>query len=148
LTGPDDYALSKDLDVALWLDFRKFHGKPELVDAVDFVIVNSRLHDEFDEFKKAEVDPSYDLLPVVELLLFYCLTKCPHVLDSSLVHKFGKTYIKMDSSQLDALVSWMYEMNEQYYGVEGEGVFDQAALSKISRGIALTSIIIIMGQYN
>ena len=47
------------------------YGKPELVYAIDFVIVNSRLHDEFDQFKKAEVQPSYSFLPVVELLLFY-----------------------------------------------------------------------------
>ena len=92
------------------------------MDAIDFVIVNSRLHDEFDQFKKAEVQPSYNFLPVVELLLFYCLTKCPHVLDSSQVLKFGRTYIKMDASQVDALVSWVCETNE-HYGVEGEGIF-------------------------
>ena len=139
MNGPEKYALSKDLDVALWIDFRAFHGKPELVNVIDFVIVNSRLHDEFDQFKKAEVQSSYSLLPVVELLLFYCLTKCPHVLDSSQVHKFGRTYIKMDSSQVDDLVSWVYEMNELYYGVEGESIFDQETLSKISGGIGLTS---------
>ena len=77
MNGPEEYALSKDLDVALWIDFRAFHGKPELVNVIDFVIVNCRLHDEFDQFKKAEVQSSYSLLPVVELLLFYCLTKCP-----------------------------------------------------------------------
>ena len=54
MNGPEEYALSKDLDVALWIDFRAFHGKPELVNVIDFVIVNSHLHDEFDQFKKAE----------------------------------------------------------------------------------------------
>lgn len=38
------------------------------------------------------------------------------------VHKFGRTYIKMDSSQVDDLVSWVYEMNERY-SVEGQDVF-------------------------
>ena len=55
------------------------------------------------------------------------------------MHKFGRTYIKMDSSQVDDLVSWVYEMNEPYYGVEGESIFDQETLSKISGGIGLTS---------
>ena len=41
----------------------------------------------------------------------------------------------MDALQVDALVSWVCEMNERYYGVEGEGIFDQATLSKISGGI-------------
>ena len=111
------------------------------MDAIDFVIVNSHLHDEFDQFKKAEIQPSRSLLPVVELLLFYCLTECPHVLDSSQVLKFGKMYIKMDTSQVDALVSWVGEMNERYYGVEGDGVFDKETLSKLSKGTRLTSTI-------
>ena len=83
MTGPEDYALSKDVDVTLWMDFRAFHRKPALVDAIDYVIVSGCLHDEFDQFKKAEVQPSYSFLPMVELLLFYCLTECPHVLDYS-----------------------------------------------------------------
>ena len=45
MTGPEDYALSKDLDVALCMDFRALHRKPALVDVIDFVIVNSCLHD-------------------------------------------------------------------------------------------------------
>ena len=36
--------------------------------------------------------------------------------------KFGRTYIKMDASQVDALVSWVCEMNERY-GVEGQDLF-------------------------
>ena len=35
--------------------------------------------------------------------------------------KFGRTYIKIDASQVDALVSWLCEMNE-HYGVEGQDV--------------------------
>ena len=106
------------------------------MDAIDFVIVNSHLHDEFDQFKKAETQPSHSLLPVVELLLFYCLSECPAVLDSSQVLKFGKTYIRMDTSQADALVSWVYEMKENY-SVEGQGIFDKETLSKVFGGIII-----------
>ena len=38
------------------------------------------------------------------------------------MHKFGRTYITMGSSQVDDLVSWVYEMNE-WYSVEGQDVF-------------------------
>ena len=48
MSGPADYALSKDVDVALWMDSRAFHGQPPLTDALDFVIVNCQLHNEFD----------------------------------------------------------------------------------------------------
>ena len=76
------------------------------MDAIDFVIVNSRLHDEFDQFKKAEVQPSYSFLPAVELLLFYCLTEYPMFwIPLKCLNLVGRSYIKMDASQVDALVS-------------------------------------------
>ena len=53
-----DYAISKDVDVALWLDCRAFNKKEPLRDVLDFVIVNTRLHDDFDEFKKNEIQSS------------------------------------------------------------------------------------------
>ena len=49
----DKYCLSKDLDVALWLDYRAFHKEPLITDIHDFVVINSQLHDQFDLFKKA-----------------------------------------------------------------------------------------------
>ena len=111
------------------------------MDAIDFVIVNSHLHDEYGQFKKAEIQSSHSLLLVVELLVYYCLTECPHVLDSqSLVLKFGKVYIGMDMSEVDALVSWMHKMNDRYYGVEGEGVFDKETLSKVLKGTSMTNL--------
>ena len=123
MTKPEDYTLSKDWDVALWVDYRAFHGEPELEDAVDFVIVDSQLHDQFDQFKRAEVKPSHSLLPMVELLRFYCLSKCPHEFDCSIVVRFGKTYLEMHEAQIDQLVVWVSDMRDQYYGVEGESIF-------------------------
>ena len=59
--GPDEYCLSKDLDVALWLDYRAFHKEPLFTDIHDFVVINGQLHDQFDVFKKAKVKESYSL---------------------------------------------------------------------------------------
>ena len=39
LKNPDEYTLSKDLELALWLDYRTCHGESQLVDVIDFVIV-------------------------------------------------------------------------------------------------------------
>ena len=88
----DEYCLSKDLDVALWLDYRAFHKESLLTDVHDFVVINSQLHDQFDLFKKAEVKKSYSLVPVSELLIFYCASQCPGILNSKVV-KYGKMYI-------------------------------------------------------
>lgn len=67
-----------------------------------------------------------------------------HLLDSTTcsVEILGHTSrFKMDASQVDALVLWVCKMSERYYSMEGEGIFDQATLSKISGGIGITSII-------
>lgn len=62
---------AKDLFVALWSE----HAK--LVDAIDSV--------------SSIMQCSYSYGPVL------LQDKVPHVFDSSLVHKFGKMYIKMSS---------------------------------------------------
>jgi hypothetical protein len=71
--GNEEYALSKDLDVAMWLDYRNFRRESPLVDIGDFVIVNPDIHGEFDEFKKGEVRPACSFVLLTELLKFYCL---------------------------------------------------------------------------
>ena len=119
--------MSKDLDVALWLDYREFHKEPLLSDVDDFVFVNSQLHDLFDVFKKAEIKPSHSLVPVVELLRFYCLSQCPQLLNSSKVVKYGKTYLELHMSQIDKFVMWVTEMRDAYFGIEGEKIFANAA---------------------
>ena len=58
-----DYALSKDVDVALWLDYNK---KEPVMVANDFVIVNSDLHDDFDAFKAEHIKSNYSYVPLNE----------------------------------------------------------------------------------
>ena len=38
-TEPGEYTLSKDLDVAVWLDYRSFLKEPSLQDLRDLVII-------------------------------------------------------------------------------------------------------------
>ena len=45
-----EYGLSKDVDVALWIEARAFRNEPPLQEVFDFVIVNKHLHSEFDLF--------------------------------------------------------------------------------------------------
>ena len=71
-TETGTYGLSNDVDVALWLDYTAYHKAPLLPVVNDFVIVESQLHDQFDLFKKAAVKSSRSLIPMNELLNFYC----------------------------------------------------------------------------
>ena len=61
--GEGEYCLSKDVDVSLWLDYRaSVSEEPPLREAWDFVIINGKLHNEFDAFKKAEIRTALDQL--------------------------------------------------------------------------------------
>ena len=122
---PGEYGLSKDLDVALWLDCRTFHHEPPLPDIHDFVVINSQLHNEFDLFKKTNIRASYSLIPLCDLLTFYCGSKCRV---GTKVLRYGKVYLELHNSEVDELIMWVDEMREKYFGFDGEKVFDKAAL--------------------
>ena len=64
------------MEVSLSLNLRKFKGDPPLTDVINFVTVNQELHDDFEKFKSTEVRPAYCFLPLIELLIFYCLSSC------------------------------------------------------------------------
>eukprot|EP00731_Ephydatia_muelleri_P008985 Em0004g1323a len=72
-----EYALSKDITVCLWLEYRSLNDSTPLRDVSggDFVIVNEELHGEFDEFRSkvyAYVDKEYSIVEAVELLQVWC----------------------------------------------------------------------------
>ena len=123
--GPGEYCLSKNLDVAPWLDYEAFHKEPLLTDIHDFVVINGQLHNQFDVFKKAKVKESYSLVSISELLIFYCASQYPQLLRSK-VNMYGKMYLELHYSEVDELVYWVVEMRERYYGMEGEGIFENA----------------------
>ena len=125
--GPDEYCLSKDMDAAFWLDYRQFQKEPLLTDLQDFVIINSQLHDQFDLFRNvAQLKKEYSLVPVSELLIFYCASQRFQLL-SSMVAKYGKMYLELHYSEIDKLIYWVDEMRDKYYGSEGAGIFENAA---------------------
>ena len=117
----DDHALSKDVDVALWQDYRVHSNMQPVRDALDFVIVNNKLHNEFDEFKRAEIESIYSYLRLNELLKFY-LRCYPH-LRGNLVKKYGHTYLRLLSDGVDDLCRWIYKLRETF-DMQGQKVFE------------------------
>eukprot|EP00731_Ephydatia_muelleri_P013136 Em0007g446a len=84
-----EYALSKDITVCLWLEYRSLNGSTPLRDVSggDFVIVNEELHREFDEFRSkvyAYVDKEYSIVEAVELLQVWCRASACAVMRRSL----------------------------------------------------------------
>ena len=131
------------MDVALWQQYREFHGKPTVTDATDFVIVNPELHNEFDLFKKENINPSYSYIPINELLLYYCRLSQSNVELSSKVTRFGRDYLELHVSQVDLLISWASEMRKQYKS-EGKIIFENGIQSLFSNNGLIIIIIIII----
>lgn len=130
------------MDVAFWLQCREFHGKPAVTDAIDFVIVDGELHNDFDAFKRQEVKPSYSWVPVSELLLFSQFTSLHNLPE---IIKFGKCYFELHVSQMDELISWAVEMRERYIS-EGESVLEngiERMLSSNGKALLDLSVFII-----
>ena len=70
-------------------------------DALDFVIVDNKLHDEFYEFKRAEIESIYSYLRLNELLKLYL--RCNPHLSGYVVKKYGHTYLRLLSERVDDL---------------------------------------------
>jgi hypothetical protein len=121
----NEYWLSINADVALWLDWRTFNKMPLLSAVSDFVLVSSEIHHEFDEFVKMEGSTGTTLLPAVDLIHFWASTKGQSL---SLVHRYGKQYVQISSLQLDDICLWVRGMREQYARC-GKSVFEAASSS-------------------
>lgn len=105
--------------MAVWLDCRAFNKKPPLHQAYGFVIVNSHVHDDFDQFKKSHSQYDYSLLKLNELLRLWLSSK---ELTKESVEQYGKKYVKLHSTEIDSLCTWVLDLREQYYTL-GESVF-------------------------
>ena len=62
-----------------------------MVEALDFVIVNEQLHDDFDSFKKTEVRPRFSYVPAIVDIMVPCVIRYES---------------ELDESQFDELVVW------------------------------------------
>ena len=89
-------------------------------DAVDFVIVNNMLHDEFNEFKRAEIS-IYSYLRINELLKFYLGCNCH--LRVYVVKKYGHEYLLLLGESVDELIQWIRKLRETF-PTEGRKLFE------------------------
>ena len=96
---PGVFALSKDVDVALWLDCRAFSNQPALHEVQEFVVVNHTLLKEFKEFQRSRITPELSYLPAIDLLELWITAQKPLL---HLVVMFGKRYARMHWSSIDA----------------------------------------------
>ncbi len=140
-----DYALSKDVDVALWQDFRAYNSMQPLKDAINFVIVNAQLHNEFDDFKKDEIQRDYSYLKVNELLGFYIHHVCQ--LTDSVVAQYNNTYLKMCGDDVDKLCIWIYDLRKCFED-EGLRVFNTGNMyvAYNMHGISLLSLFLCIAK--
>ena len=118
-----DHALSKDVDVALWQDYRAHRHMQPVRDELDFVIVDNKLHDEFDEFKRAEIESIYSYLRLNELLKLYL--RCHPHLSEYVVKKYGNTYLRLLGEGVDDLCRWIYHLREMFNTEQGQNVFER-----------------------
>ena len=88
-------------------------GLPLQAATQHFVVVNSKLHNEFDEFKVREIRSQNSCLPVIELLKYYCLSQGTNLLLRTRITKFCKTYLEFNSERMDNWVAWVYKRRER-----------------------------------
>ena len=81
-------------------------GKTPLREACGFVVVNSALHDQFDQFKK-NIDHEWSILEYIELLQYWVENQRPSLVPPGLIQKFGKQYIKLHRDEMDSFVVWL-----------------------------------------
>ena len=129
-----DHALSKDTDVALWQDYRAYHGMQPFTDAVDFVIEDFKLHDEFDKLKKDHIEHGSNYLKVNEFLQFF--SDHHQQLTDSIITQYNHTYLNACGDDADKLCRWIYDLRD---------CFNQEALRVSAQvTIIICSIIIIV----
>ena len=108
--SPEEYGLSLNADVALWLDSRAYNNQPPLRQFCDFVFITSDLHAEFDSFREKENTCSDSIFPL-NSLLEYWNRKRPAPLPT--ITMYGKSYLKLNASETDELCQWVYDTREK-----------------------------------
>ena len=102
---PGEYGLSKDVDVAQWIEYRNYNNEAPLREVFDFVVVNTSLHAEFDEFKRKETHREFSILPVNELLTYWNTYKrSPPLLVLTL---YGTPHLRLHYTEVDDLCEWV-----------------------------------------
>jgi len=111
----DEFALSKDLTVSLWIDYRTYYGESSIreVSGGDFVIINEDLHDEFNKFKSKlssylflTLDGTCSVVEGIELLMFW---RTSSNISTKPLQLLEKTYFLMSALDLDNFCQWVYD---------------------------------------
>ena len=104
--------------MALWIAAREYDNKGPLRTFSDFVIVNSSLHSEFDEFKNG-IEKGYSILQINSLLDYW--NNMERATPLPILKMYGKEYLKLYYSDMDRLCEWVLKQRENlvnilYYG--------------------------------
>ena len=103
-----EYGLSKDVDVALWMESRDFNNDSSLREVFDFVVVNQSLHSEFDDFKRKENLCNYSILSVNELLQHW------NTYERKPSHPVLTMYgLKLHYTEMDELCEWVMNQKDK-----------------------------------
>ncbi|KAL5515024.1 hypothetical protein EMCRGX_G000133 [Ephydatia muelleri] len=111
----DEFALSKDLTVSLWIDYRTYFGESPIREICggDFVIINDDLHHEFNKFKSklssslsSSLDGTCSVVEGMDLLMFWCTSS---KISTKPLQVLEKTYFLMSASDLDNFCQWVYD---------------------------------------
>ena len=109
-TCTEEYGLSKDVDVSLWLDYRAYHQKSTLSESAGFVIVDTDLHKEYEEFRAKNAVSDVSFLPQNDLLHCWCTTQ--KLTSKRMVQKYGYNYVKLFGYEVDQLCAWVREKRD------------------------------------
>jgi hypothetical protein len=113
IVSENERHVSKDADVALWLDYREYTHQPKLQIAFDFAIMSLEQMSEFDAFKRSECESAYSYVEKIELLELFIQERPAAVSTVVTVTKFGHTYLRLHWSEMDQLVEWVEAKREQ-----------------------------------
>ena len=106
-----EYALSKDIDVALWIDYRLYYGEAPLREVYggDFVIVTEDLNDEFNVFKRkvfSYLDDALRMVRSIDLLNIWIRESNVSVKSLQVLEN---TYYLMSPLNLDDYCQWVLD---------------------------------------
>eukprot|EP00731_Ephydatia_muelleri_P007459 Em0003g1707a len=106
----DEYALSKDLIVELWMNHRAYRGEVPLrvICGESFVIMNDTLEEEFDRFRKHTLDLDLYVYAVeaIELVKHWYNSNATNL---KTISKYDKTYVLMSSTSIDTFCQWILD---------------------------------------
>ena len=100
------------------MHYRAHNKHPPLRGDCNFVIVNSELHNDFDDFKHKELQPGYSYLEINKLLQHYLNSK-PHD-GTSTMEKYGVTFLCLHESMMDDLCEWVEKLCEKHSRIGNE----------------------------